>query len=177
MTILKSFCFCFTPKTGSVVLGCLGIIFAVLMIVPPCLILDNHDFYFSEYIRQQKSYGGKRILKTLYKGNFEYNAEVIYSLFIQWRSLDKKGIDYLSNSLWTIIITLWGSIMTEYLWNHMNCELKSIKNLKDWENAQESMKCKFQANESSKRGKNLPFNVSYANSIWYTNRWRKMRFD
>ena len=110
MTILKSFCFCFTPKTGSVVLGCLGIIFAVLMIVPPCLILDNHDFYFSEYIRQQKSYGGKRILKTLYKGNFEYNAEVIYSLFIQWRSLDKKGIDYLSNSLWTIIITLWGSL-------------------------------------------------------------------
>lgn len=28
------------------------------MIVPPCLILESHDFYFNEYIRQQKSYGG-----------------------------------------------------------------------------------------------------------------------
>lgn len=58
MSILKSFCFCFSPKTGSVVLGCMGIVFAVLMIVPPCLILDNHNFYFNEYIRQQKSYAG-----------------------------------------------------------------------------------------------------------------------
>ena len=65
MSILKSFCFCFSPKTGSVVLGCMGIVFAVLMIVPPCLILDNHNFYFNEYIRQQKSYAGKTFLFTL----------------------------------------------------------------------------------------------------------------
>lgn len=58
MTILKVFCFCFTPKTGSLVLGSLGVIFSILMIVPPCLILESHDFYFNEYIRQQKSYGG-----------------------------------------------------------------------------------------------------------------------
>jgi len=29
---------------------------SVMMIVPPCLILENHDFYFNEYIRVQKSY-------------------------------------------------------------------------------------------------------------------------
>jgi len=38
------------------VLGCAGIIMSIMMIVPPCLILENHDFYFNEYIRVQKSY-------------------------------------------------------------------------------------------------------------------------
>ena len=41
------------------VLGGLGIIMAVLMIVPPCLILESHEYYFNEYIREQKTYGGK----------------------------------------------------------------------------------------------------------------------
>ena len=29
------------------------------MIVPPCLILESHEYYFNEYIREQKTYGGK----------------------------------------------------------------------------------------------------------------------
>merc|ERR1712018_825112 len=61
MTILKVFCFCFTPKTGSVVLGCMGIIMAVLLIVPPCLILESHEYYFNEFIKHQKVYGGTDI--------------------------------------------------------------------------------------------------------------------
>jgi len=56
MALLKVFCFCFTPRKASLVLGCTGIVFAIMMIVPPCLILENHDFYFNEYIRRQKSY-------------------------------------------------------------------------------------------------------------------------
>merc|ERR1712083_684577 len=56
MAVLKVFCFCFTPRNASLVLGCTGIIMSVMMIVPPCLILENHDFYFNEYIRVQKSY-------------------------------------------------------------------------------------------------------------------------
>merc|ERR1711981_146088 len=28
---------------------------SVIMIVPPCLILENHDYYFNEYIRTQRS--------------------------------------------------------------------------------------------------------------------------
>ena len=58
MAVLKVFCLCFSPRTGSVVLGGLGIIMAVLMIVPPCLILESHEYYFNEYIREQKTYGG-----------------------------------------------------------------------------------------------------------------------
>ena len=64
MTVLKIFCFCFNPKTGSVVLGCLGVILSVLLIVPPCLILESHDYYFGEFIKQQKAYGGKQFLIT-----------------------------------------------------------------------------------------------------------------
>merc|ERR1712066_172640 len=56
MAVLKVFCFCFTPRKASLVLGCTGIIMSVMMIVPPCLILENHDFYFNEYIKRQKSY-------------------------------------------------------------------------------------------------------------------------
>merc|ERR1739844_165166 len=58
MAVLKVFCLCFSPRTGSVVLGGLGIIMAVLMIVPPCLILESHEYYFNEFIREQKTYGG-----------------------------------------------------------------------------------------------------------------------
>merc|ERR1711899_247063 len=58
MAVLKVFCLCITPRTGSVVLGGLGIIMAVLMIVPPCLILESHEYYFNEFIREQKTYGG-----------------------------------------------------------------------------------------------------------------------
>ena len=59
MAVLKVFCLCITPRTGSVVLGGLGIIMAVLMIVPPCLILESHEYYFNEFIREQKTYGGR----------------------------------------------------------------------------------------------------------------------
>jgi len=58
MAVLKVFCLCVSPRTGSVVLGGLGIIMAVLMIVPPCLILESHEYYFNEFIREQKTYGG-----------------------------------------------------------------------------------------------------------------------
>merc|ERR1711988_788933 len=58
MAVLKVFCLCITPRTGSVVLWGLGIIMAVLMIVPPCLILESHEYYFNEFIREQKTYGG-----------------------------------------------------------------------------------------------------------------------
>ena len=68
MTVLKIFCFCFNPKTGSVVLGCLGVILSVLLIVPPCLILESHDYYFGEFIKQQKAYGGKQFFFLNYTG-------------------------------------------------------------------------------------------------------------
>ena len=68
MAVLKVFCFCFTPRKASLVLGCTGIIMSVMIIVPPCLILENHDFYFNEYIRVQKSYAvsGKKLLTNWY---------------------------------------------------------------------------------------------------------------
>merc|ERR1712083_1141907 len=44
------------PRKASLALGCAGIIISIMMIVPPCLILENHDFYFNEYISRQKSY-------------------------------------------------------------------------------------------------------------------------
>merc|ERR1712083_647009 len=56
MAVLKVFCFCMPPRKASLALGCAGIIILIMMIVPPCLILENHDFYFNEYISRQKSY-------------------------------------------------------------------------------------------------------------------------
>jgi len=56
MLTLKVFCFCMPPRKASLALGCAGIIISIMMIVPPCLILENHDFYFNEYISRQKSY-------------------------------------------------------------------------------------------------------------------------
>ena len=67
MLTLKVFCFCMPPRKASLALGCAGIIISIMMIVPPCLILENHDFYFNEYISRQKSYadsGKISILKS-----------------------------------------------------------------------------------------------------------------
>ena len=60
MARLRVFCFCFTPKTGSVILGCLGIVFAVFAIIPPCLLLESHDYYIREFVKQQREVGGKQ---------------------------------------------------------------------------------------------------------------------
>lgn len=52
---MKSCCCCFTLKTGTVILGCLGILFAVLSIIPPCLLLEDHGYYINEYIKKSRA--------------------------------------------------------------------------------------------------------------------------
>lgn len=55
----KSCCYCFTSKTGTVILGCFGIVFFVLALVPHCLILENHDYHVTQFIKEQRLEGSK----------------------------------------------------------------------------------------------------------------------
>ena len=84
MAVLKVFCLCITPRTGSVVLGGLGIIMAVLMIVPPCLILESHEYYFNEFIREQKTYGGRLIYIFFFKKKIFWSSisKMLYMYFL-----------------------------------------------------------------------------------------------
>ena len=59
MVLMKTCCFCFTPRTGTAVLGCLGILVAVMAMVPHTLILQNHEFYIKEFVKQQRAIGGE----------------------------------------------------------------------------------------------------------------------
>ena len=56
---------------------------SVMMIVPPCLILENHDFYFNEYIRVQKSYAdsGKKLLTNWYFNPKKFFGVKIYPYY------------------------------------------------------------------------------------------------
>ena len=60
MVLIRRSCFCFTPRTGTAILGCIGILLAVLSMVPNILLLQDHEFYLGEFVKKQRAMGGKR---------------------------------------------------------------------------------------------------------------------
>lgn len=58
---LKKCCFCFSNRTGALIIGIVGIIASVSVMVPQCILLDNHDYYIQEYIKQQRMLGIREI--------------------------------------------------------------------------------------------------------------------
>ena len=56
---MKKSCFCFTTRTGTAIVGCIGILLAVLSMVPNIMLLQDHEFYLGEFVRKQRSMGGK----------------------------------------------------------------------------------------------------------------------
>ena len=59
MVLIRKSCFCFTPRTGTALLGCMGILLAVLSMVPNILLLQDHEFYLGEFVKKQRAMGGK----------------------------------------------------------------------------------------------------------------------
>ena len=51
-------------QTGTVILGCLGIILFVLALVPYTIILQNHDFYINHFVMQQRAEGIRDLRDT-----------------------------------------------------------------------------------------------------------------
>ena len=51
-------------QTGTVILGCLGIILFVLALVPHTIILQNHDFYINHFVMHQRSEGIRDLRDT-----------------------------------------------------------------------------------------------------------------
>jgi hypothetical protein len=58
MPKMKLCCLCFSPKTGTVILGCVGILLSVLTLIPHCVLIENHEFYIREYVKNQRINGG-----------------------------------------------------------------------------------------------------------------------
>ena len=54
----------FNFQTGTVILGCLGIILFVLALVPHTIILQNHDFYINHFVMHQRSEGIRDLRDT-----------------------------------------------------------------------------------------------------------------
>ena len=65
MAKMKICCLCFSPKTGTVILGCLGILISILSLIPHCAMMENHEFYIREFVKQQRATGGKHYLKII----------------------------------------------------------------------------------------------------------------
>ena len=101
MVYLRKCCCCFTPKTGTVVLGCVGIILSVLAMVPHILILDNHRHYIGEYVKEQRSVGGKSTRVT--------SASVHFHTVISARDIteeDIPGLEYASRLVWSTLVSV-----------------------------------------------------------------------
>ncbi len=56
---LRSCCLCLSPRTGSAVLGALGVVTFVGLMVPEVLLLQDHRRYLSEFVRDQREQGGE----------------------------------------------------------------------------------------------------------------------
>ena len=101
MVYLRKCCCCFAPKTGTVVLGCVGIILSVLAMVPHILILDNHRHYIGEYVKEQRSVGGKSARVT--------SASVHFNTVISARDIteeDIPGLEYASRLVWSTLVSV-----------------------------------------------------------------------
>ncbi len=61
MVLIKTSCFCFAPRTGTAILGGLGILLAVLAMVPNILLLEDHEFYVREFVKRQRAVGARDI--------------------------------------------------------------------------------------------------------------------
>ena len=61
MPKMKICCLCFSPKTGTVVLGCIGILTSILSLIPHCALMENHEFYLREFVKHQRISGGETI--------------------------------------------------------------------------------------------------------------------
>lgn len=81
MVLLKRCCVCFSPRSGTVILGCFGILFSVLSMVPHVLILQHHEYYIGEFVKQQRSTGVRDIGDDDIP-NIEYFSRMTWSFLV-----------------------------------------------------------------------------------------------
>ena len=59
MMEVKRCCLVFTPKTGTIILGTLGVIVFTLYLIPQTVVLKNHDYHMNQFVRDQRLDGGE----------------------------------------------------------------------------------------------------------------------
>jgi hypothetical protein len=102
MPKMKICCLCFTPKTGTVVLGCMGVLMSILSLIPHCNLIENHEFYLSEFVKNQRINGGRfmYVMMSSYKTIcmylitqriLRYNLHITYVPSPEWcHAVDSK---------------------------------------------------------------------------------------
>ena len=59
MMEVKRCCLVFTPKTGTIILGTLGVIVFTLYLIPQTVVLKNHDYHMNQFVKDQRLDGGE----------------------------------------------------------------------------------------------------------------------
>ena len=59
MMEVKRCCIFFSPKTGTIILGTLGVIVITLYLIPQTLVLKNHDYHMNQFVKEQRLDGGQ----------------------------------------------------------------------------------------------------------------------
>merc|ERR1712233_217797 len=54
MAILRSCCLCFSTRTGSFVLGTVGIIIGATLLAPMAVFLDYHSYYITQFVASER---------------------------------------------------------------------------------------------------------------------------
>lgn len=92
MVLIRKSCFCFTPRTGTALLGCMGILLAVLSMVPNILLLQDHEFYLGEFVKKQRAMGVRDISdndipKISYFSRLTWSIAVAYEVIFTFASI------------------------------------------------------------------------------------------
>jgi len=85
-TRMKTCCIFFSLKTGTVILGCLGIIVFVLALVPHSIILQNHDFYINNFVVEQRS-DGERDLRDSEIPEIEHFSKIASGILVAYDTI------------------------------------------------------------------------------------------
>merc|ERR1712156_801789 len=57
MAVLRSCCLCFSTRTGSFVLGTIGIIVGATLLAPMAVFLDYHSYYITQFVASERVSG------------------------------------------------------------------------------------------------------------------------
>lgn len=65
------------------ILGCLGIILFVLALVPHSIILQDHDFYINNFVKEQRA-DGERDFKDIEIPDIEHFSKIASAILVAY---------------------------------------------------------------------------------------------
>ena len=102
MAILRSCCLCFSTRTGSFVLGTVGIILGATLLAPMAVFLDYHSYYITQFVASERV-GGNYIDDD--QVNF-FVTKYVFTQTLTYMYAQVPKMEFFSKMLFTALLAL-----------------------------------------------------------------------